>query len=319
MELKKLKEYEGEGSFITVKTTEAWLVKENGRWIFDLKISPESEICTSLRERENHFKSYSSDWIEQKIDLQKRINRGELKIKKIRVADRDHPLEMVGGVACLVLEIESELYCVNSLRDIYPKGWLLPGGTSDNLWEISHPANIAYRELWEEIEINGRKVLIDNNKTPFLRKSGAKLSQVNFLHHIGNAQNIIVREKRNGTYNSKGLQGTEIASLTKNVTVGINSEIGTVTICAFPKIKFPGSIAEINISDKEKNIEGRPLQRPVRLVNIRNGITSAIFLKGKNILLKENEDILKENLDVLNASWSSPLMRDFSNIYPYIL
>ena len=317
MELKKLKEYEREGSFITVKSKEAWLVKKNGQWIFDVKIGPDSEICTNLKEREDHFRSYSSDWLKEKLELQKRINRKELKMEKIRVADPEHPLEMVGGVACLILEIEGKEYCVNSLRDIYPKGWLLPGGTSDNLWEISHPRDIAYRELSEEIKINGERVFIDKKDTPFLKRINAVLSEISFLSRIGHAQHVIVREENNGLAPAKGIKKTEVVSITKNITIGIDSEVGSVVACIFPKITLPYKFSEVTVSDNEKK-GGRPLNRPTRLVNIQDGTIGAIFIKDKNVLLKENKSIFRKNFDVLNVGWSCGLMRQLSNISPYI-
>jgi len=144
--LKELKNLEGKLNFCTARATEAWLQKKakKERAVLYVELDGNTEFITNGRERREHFRSIDSAWLEKQLKKDS---------KDIRIADLDHPLEVISGDVCLILKIEGEKYILSQYRDIEPIGWLIPGGLPKNLEELCYPIDVATREVREEVLI----------------------------------------------------------------------------------------------------------------------------------------------------------------------
>lgn len=296
---KKLNEVKGDTDQLLVRTTEAYLKKENqeGKEIKTLyvKIEENSESMTNFKERRKHFKTAEREWLENRL---KEFKSPEA--KEVEVADSKRPLEIITGDVFLILQIKSKDYSLGFFRDIEPIGWLIPGGCPENLEEVFNPKTVAARELCEEVIIGdiygkiyslggSQKNLVENLHSWNLEPeeiTPLETKEVSF--EKGQAQNLVIR---------KGGREEKI----ENVAVGIDSQNASVSITLYRRAILPGklSLSELRIFDGERREDGSLLKRPVRLKRIeakKDEPPDAIFVSGNNILLVDWHTSIIEEL-----------------------
>lgn len=265
---------------LTIRVTEAWLVKEPVETLY-VELNENLEVLTSSGERKKHFETASSDWFQKQLE-----EWSKPEITKVRIADPDHPLEAITADVCLTLRIEGKEYIVNIFRDIYPKGWLIPGGCPRNLEEVFNPRVTAGREMCEEVLIGdtrgraysfcpSRVELMENiqswNLTP---AKIVPLSTEELYPKRGDAQNLILR---------MGDRETR----TENINVTIDPQTASIPVTLYWRISLPIKLSELQIFDGEKREKDRSLiNRAVRITD-KGGSVAAIFVSGQNILLAD--------------------------------
>lgn len=278
---KKLKEIaEGRTDLLTIRCTNAWLERNSEPTIF-VEINDEMEALTSSRERREHFKT-ASPWLAEQLARWKNSD-----IPKITVATQEYPLEVFTGDTALVLVIEGKRYLYSIYRDIYPKGWLMPGGCSRSREELLNPRMLIARECSEEILISDIVGKIYNFSTSanevmesveawqkeraLIAGEVVSLSVEELPLAKGDAQNMIIR-----------LNGRE--TKIENITVMIDATTASVSTSTSLGVVLPIKLNELRLFDGEKLPNKVLLNRPVRLTD-EQGDWSALFSRGDNIFL----------------------------------
>ncbi|MCD6550308.1 hypothetical protein J7K24_02065 [bacterium] len=296
MKFKKLKDFSKErDELLTIRITEAWLdrsdsSRENNLFI---EVERDSEILTSSKEREKHFKSVDPGWFEKRL-----ISWHNKNCKLTRIANKKHPLEGIVADICLILEIEGKSYLLSFYRDIYPEGWVFPGGCPNSLEEIFNPRIVAIRELTEEVlitDICGR-VYSFFNAEKLIRKKIVRLvsdyrkfvfpSAQPLFPKVGDAENLII------------LMNGKERHVRANIV--IYPQTGTISAVFFRKVILPVRLSELRIFDGEEDKEGKIVNRPIRLLNLEDGSVEALFVSGRNILAEEwNTSRIKQLVNIL--------------------
>ena len=295
VDFKKLSDFvEGRtGYFITVRATQVWLEKKPDTLYALLK--EDSEIMTDSEERKRHFDSADSEWFEK--DRLERWDNSSFPM--INVAGENHPLEVVTGDVCPILEIEEKEYILSFFRNIPPIGWLIPGGCPKNLEELLSPSTIAERELCEEVIIGD----IDNN---FYSVCVSETELIENLHFWGiEPKEIIPVESRQVSF-KKGqaqrlvleMENNEM-KITEDVAVDVDTQNATISVTLYRKIMLPLKLSSLRLFDGEKKKDGSLLNRPVRLTEVGSGKVVAIFVSGQNIL---------------SSGWHSQRMKELAEI-----
>lgn len=280
---KKLKEIaEGRTDLLTIRCTNTRLERNPEPTIF-VEINDEMEVLTSSRERREHSKTASSWLIEQ---LAKWKNSD---MPRITLATQEYPLEVLTGDTALVLVIEGKRYLYSIYRDIYPKGWLMPGGCSRSREELLNPRILIARECIEEVLIGDTGGKIYNFSTSvnevmksvedWQKERALKAGEVVLLSAKelppakGDAQNMIIR-----------LNGRE--TKIENITVMIDTTIASVATNTYLEVVLPIRLNELRLFDGEKLPNKVLLNRPVRLTD-EQGDWSALFSRGDNLFLAD--------------------------------
>ncbi|MFH1841354.1 MAG: hypothetical protein ABH800_01165 [Candidatus Nealsonbacteria bacterium] len=264
-------------NIFTAEATNAFLTKyENGEKVLFVKLNENTKVITNGKERKEHLKS-AKPWTAKKLESW--TNSSE--IGTVRIASSDNPLEIIAGDACLILEIENHQYIVSTYRDIYPKGWLIPGGLPVNLKELLNPAAVAIREVSEEILIG------DTSEN---------------LYSLGDQKNVInlwgfnsryimpldieyVLPQNTGDAQTIHIETPKEEKTIKNV-IFIDPEIASVALTIYLKVKLPIKLDELMLFDGETHWERPdfPLNRPVRITPLGKNSPVAVFSRGQNIL-----------------------------------
>ena len=281
---KKIKEVaEGRTDIFTVRCTSAWLERTPVSTIF-LEVNDEMEVLTSSRERKEHFQT-ASLWLKEQIYEWENSN-----IQKITIADQEHPIEVLTGDTNLILVIEGKKYLYSVYRDIFPKGWLRPGGCSHSKEELFNPKKISDRELVEEVliaDIFGKIYRFSNlfisgfteNVAAWQGERALATGEIILLkakelpEQKGDAQNMVIR--LNG-------QETKI----ENITVMVDAVIASVSTCVYSEVILPVRLNELRLFDGEKLPNQVLLNRPVRLTDEQSN-WAALFSRGDNLFLAD--------------------------------
>lgn len=262
---------------LTVRCTNAWLERST---LF-VELSEDDEIFTNSRERITHFESIETRWLQNQLASQD---------EKVMIATPDHPLEVLTGDVCPILQIEEEDYILSFYRDIMPQGWLIPGGCPRSLDELLNPKLIAVREAAEEILIGDKS----GNVYP-LPDSKIQL-EANLEAWKLESNTIIPLNIKEVPLKWEGITALVIRTKDKETkTEGsftVDPFIGAVDLTLYWRIELPVKLSELKIWDGER-LPDRPLNRPARLTD-RKGRTKALFSGGNNIL---------------SASWMNPETR----------
>lgn len=270
------------------------------------------EAITSNKGRKEHFERAAKNWLNGRIHTW-----NSQKFDKVDVAAIFSPLEFPTGDVILIINFESgEKLILNYRRDIFPIGWLVPGGCSINKKEMFDPRAIATRELCEE-------VMIRDIYGSFYSICYSPESLVKNIHSWGmevNPKEIIALESKEVFFKKGQAQNLIIETKDgkkefKNVVVAIDPDNASVSVNFYREVDFPGKLEEIQIYDGERLKDGTLVKRAARLVDPKDKSAQAIFVDGKNIFLRENKDLLLRNIDVLKAGWSIPRVRELISIY----
>jgi len=286
-DFKKLKEVTGKDvKILTIRATEVYLEKTPVKTLFAV-IKDDSEVLTNSSERKKHFefsKNYS-EWFKERLE-----EFNDPKTKKVRIANSEYPLELLTGDSYPILVMQEKLYFVQIYRDIYPKGWLMPGGCPKNMHEILNPKLTIDRELSEEvivldkdntyyglaINISDQEEQIQKNLKSWRLKPKAtkKVLPVIIKPSYCTAERIDIAYRKT-------------KARTNNVVVGIDCDVGSISVGTYLRYDLPIRLQDIRIFDGEKS--GKTLlNRPVRLMKVQSMSTpavslAAIFSRGDNI------------------------------------
>ncbi|MFH1036565.1 MAG: hypothetical protein V1756_00645 [Patescibacteria group bacterium] len=292
---KKLSEFkEGGLALLTLRATNAVLVRR-GDTAYLVVILPENdtdiEVMTSTKERREHSNTVSPEWLS--IRLEEWRNGSP----KVTVATPEHPLEIVTGDVCVILEIEGQEYVVTFYRDIPPKGYLPAGGCSKNKRGIFFTRETANRETFEEFMVGNdtgtfytlghsaeAQACLEEN----LQIWGLKADTILhpdviewFFPKKGEAQNLIIEQ---------GVREYR----TENASFFIAPQTASVAMTLFWKVSIPAKLSELRFFDGEKSKDNSLLKRPVRLTT-RDGKPVAIYVYGN---------------EVMNATWHLPSTKE---------
>ena len=293
MEFKRLSEVGEQTGVLTLRTTRAHLYSNE----LLVRIDQNPEVLTSSKERKEHCQSSNPVWLREQLEMWEGARED-----RVTVATSDHPLEVMTCDVCPILLIDGKRYVVSFLRDIWPVGWLIPGGCPLSFRELLVPTRVAFRELEEEL------IILDNNDTAytfgiseealFKVLKGYRVTPKNIVQipmqdippFPGHASILRIMEGEKN-YLSIG-----------NINVTIDPHIGSVAITFYCEIEIPVSLSELRLFDGEFLGNSDVLiNRAVRLTE-RFAISEvnekdepvAIFVSGNN---------------VLSADWTSPATR----------
>jgi len=287
MEFKKLGEVlakEEKTSLLTVRATEAFLVRKDEINTLQIVLNGNNEILTSSKERRRHFGISAPDWFSKQ--LEEFCKPGAAKTV---IATIEHPLEVITADVCLILEIGGEDYILSIFRDIPPIGWLIPGGCPSYLEELLNPRLTALRELSEEIVIadtKGRVYVFDFPGIEDIKSYSVwnlKPSEIvplaveKVFSKKGDAQILSIE------YNGKKY-------ITEDVNVFVDPQTASTTIVLYIRVFLQIGISQLRLFDGEVLDDGALLNRPVRL-STKQGKIAALFHRGLNIF---------------SASWITP-------------
>ncbi|MDO8424390.1 MAG: hypothetical protein Q7S70_00440 [bacterium] len=265
---------------LTLRCTRAWLSNEGERVLY-LKMGENPEVLTTSRERKAHHKearAYSTKWFRSQLE------KWKAGTQSVEIATLEHPLETITGDMCLILAIEGVDYEVNIHRDIFPIGWLLPGGCPKNLGEVFDPRATAIRKGIEEVLIadsDGDVYCFDpEGKTVADYKVwGMKSSKVvlatprDFLPpDKGDAQSIVIE-----------MDGERHEKHKIQMAVQVDPDIGSIQSTIYRRVELPMRLSELRLFDGEVNGKKIPLNRPVRL-RTQDRRVSMIFVSGQDVL-----------------------------------
>ncbi|MFA6436831.1 MAG: hypothetical protein WC242_01780 [Candidatus Paceibacterota bacterium] len=302
MTFKQLSEVTGQRvDLLTVRTTNASVFQNQ----LVVHLNPDPEVLTTSRERREHGQSDNHEWLKSQI---KKVESSS-SIAIINVADQDHPLEVVTGDVCVVLVVEGKRYIVSLLRDIWPVGWLSPGGCPRSFIELLNIVAVAEREACEELIIADTDINIYVLDSPqnvarhkeILRILGLYEHKQKF-HFLCTAQ---VRELSPYPGHANRLtiyQGGEQLCDIGNLNLSIDPVTASVAATLYWEIELPIPLSKLRLFDGELLPDGSLLGRPVRL-------TQKIALaEAPSNDKDEVAALFYRGINVLNTSWLSPTM-----------
>lgn len=267
----KLKDFTEERGtqVLTVLCTDAVLMDTG---ILLVRLSETEEICTSSKERRNHFSQVDTEWFKEQLSATTTTAK--------TIATPDHPLEVLTADVCPIIKIEDKEYILSFFRDITPPGWLIPGGCPRKLEEILNPRATAAREANEEIILGdkeGRIFSLPNSRAQLKAGLDAWRTvakeiiplQVEEISFPGATANKLVVEWQGERSETAG-------------RFSVDPYIGSLTLTLYWRINVPVPLDQLRIWDGER-LPDRPLNRSGRLTD-RNGRTVAVFSNGFNIL-----------------------------------
>ncbi len=261
---------------LTVRCTKAWLTKDPGPTLY-VSISPEMEVLTSLRERNEHIKSASPR-------LKEALSIWEASCAtSIEIASPEHPLEVITGDIVLTLILEGRKYLLSVFRDIPPIGWSTPGGCPRNLAELLDPKVLGRREGAEEVLIFDKEGKV-YNPYPF-KEETEKIVQ---LWKLAPKDWVSVPAKElpaKGRHTQclvidYGGQQKRI----DDINITIDPDTATVFSTIYWEVNLPIKLEDLRLFDGELADDGTLLNRSIRLTDEEKNV-AAIFSHGHNILL----------------------------------
>lgn len=268
----------GEEGFplLTLRSTKAFLQRNAaGKRQFIVKVSDETEVITSSRERREHFKTANRQWLEEQLAVWRNG-------VPVDIAIDDHPLEVITGDVCPLLVINGEEYIPSILRDIPPIGWLLPGGCPANLDEILHVDYAALREMQEELLIGdaARNVYSSRADEEGVRASFTAATGINpakikiipvehLVMNVGDADELVIWN-----------EGHAFRTM---LPIFVDPEIASTAATLYLWLLVPvQSLEELRLFDGEVLPNGTALKRPVRLLK-KDGTFAALYLRGNYV------------------------------------
>lgn len=299
---KKLYETEGKEEvprLLTLRVTDAYLRRPS---VLDVNITPDLEVITNSRVRQEHFRSVNPEWLEERLE-EWRSSEG----RDIRIATPEHPLEVLDADFCPILVVEGREYLVSIYRDIDPLGWVLPGGCPLNMKEIYSPRATAEREVSEEVLITRQGTafyffpywinLIEENIKKWqleVKKLRRPKMEEMVLPHKSQIRDLVIR--RDG----------KAEKVVRNVNLFLNAKISTLTAAFYCRIYLPGKLGEIEIYDGEKTDKGFPIRRLIRLTDRRGEVVASF----------DNREVKEPDAGtLLVAEWNAPTTKDIADIF----
>lgn len=269
MALKTLGEVLGATTdLLTVRVRDAKL--HRGR--LSVSITRDDEVLTTSRERRQHFQSADSEWLQYQVELSKN--------QEAAIADSDHPVEFITGGVCPILKLEDGEFVVSVLRDIYPTGFLIPGGCPASIVELLDPRIAAEREVTEELFLGDKQGTAFSIGTQDLLKRG--------LRDWGIAIKKIIPAPQIDTHvalmsgDAQSLEiNTSIAGNARldNTTLFLDHEVASLQLVLYWRIHLPLRVPDLRMWDGERLPDGTLLRRLMRLTAL-GGHTEAFFMNG---------------------------------------
>ena len=276
---KKLSEFvEGRFALLTVRATEAFLEKSlKNPPTLSVELDDNCEILTSSTERRAHFAAVSPEWFKAQLKDWRNLDETVGSVR-VRIATPEHPLEVICGNSCLILVSENRRYVLSTYRDIYPKGWIIPGGCPKNIKELLDPPLVAKRELEEEVlmvDTDGRIYYFFSPEAAVLAAHRWNLKPQDVVSlpykeiYPGDAQRLVLKTKKR--------------EFVSSVILDIDPDIACLEIFRFFKVDLPIKLSKLQIFDGEFNEKDNSLlNRSIRLTERKKVV--AIFSRGQNIL-----------------------------------
>lgn len=281
MAFKRLSEVVGQRvDLLTVRATDVSVFQSQ----MIVRIDENLDVLTTSQERKEHGQSGDHQWFENKLTRIRNVSE----IAVFLLANANHPLEVVTGDVCIILVIEGKRYIVSFLRDIWPVGWLSPGGCPRSFKELLDPKTVAAREVGEELIITD-----SDNNIYSLGLSEEKILKILALY--GQRQDFKFREARvqeikpcigNVANLLAFYQGEKQISLVDNVNVTLDPATASISVTLYWEIELPVPVSRLRLFDGELLPNGSLLNRPVRLTQrpYFGDEVRAIFCHGINVL-----------------------------------
>jgi len=264
---------EGRTEVLTVRSTNVWLERKPTPTIFII-IDDNMEALTSSKERHEHYLT-ASPWLTSQL---KKWEQGEIVVE---IANPEHPLEVITGDVALTLVIEGEKYLVSFFRDIYPIGWLIPGGCPRTKKELLNPRVLASRECAEEVLIADKEGRIYN-----IFQSTTELEE-NIRDWKLNPQEIVAITPKEIPPQRGDAQRLVIEydgqKRFENINVTIQAEVAVAVATIYLEVTLPVKLEGLRLFDGERFPDKTLINRPIRLTNKEEKV-KAIFSRGDNIL-----------------------------------
>ena len=289
VKFKKLSQIEEDKvGLTTIRVKEACLIKKGYNKIFHVMMDKDPEVLTNSKERKAHFESSRKNkkWFKSQI-----AESWHPDSISVGIADEDHPLEFLTVDSYPILKIQGKSYFIQCFRDIYPTGWLMPGGCPKGLKEIINPVKAINREMTEEVVLADKNgyayaLTVDNRFTEIMKKNieDWKIKAESVLTPIAKVlepSNSIVDEIKI-TY----FEGEEQKEVTlKDLAINIDCEIGSISVGLYLQYTLADTVkfSDIRLFDGER-FNGKLLNRPMRLVDEEDKKMKALFFKGHEIL-----------------------------------
>lgn len=284
-------------SLFTIRATDVRLKPPHGIFVkFDPKSNP--EVITSAKERKIHGEKSDSSWFKSRLSAVTVYDY---------IANHDHPLEVATADICPILKIGGQRYLVSFLRDIWPEGWLIPGGCPQNPEEllISLEAT-AQREFFEEL-------IIANNQTRIPYRRGFGIHEIfskNILDYYklkcsDDAPCLLIEKTKPvpGQAEQLLIESHMGFSQIANVNVTVDPVTASLAITSYWEIDLGDiNLSQLCLCDGEELSNGALIDRYIRLTQ-QNKI-AALFRSGRNIPQEEWAD----HQEALSADWLSPSM-----------
>ncbi|TRZ83488.1 hypothetical protein D4R86_00645 [bacterium] len=289
MEFKRLGEViNQETDVLTLRTTNAYLRSDELQSNeIVIRIDQDPEVLTSSKERREHGQNSDSAWFEKQLEIWK-----EAQENHVIVATPDHPLEVITCDVCPILLIDGKRYIASFLRDIWPVGWLIPGGCPSSFRELLIPRRVAFRELQEEL------IILDNKNVAY-SFGASEETLLKILKSYRITPKSIIRTRIQDIPPFPGHAGNlrimerekEMLSI-GNINATIDPYTASVAITLYCEIEIPVPLSELRLFDGEFIGHSDTLvNRAVRLtkkiaipeVGEKDEVV-AIFVSGNNVL-----------------------------------
>lgn len=258
-------------------------------------LEPDPEVITTSNQRRTHFAGGNKEWLRKQIRIWEAGTTDQ-----VQIATEETPLEiMCGDIAAVLKLTNGRRYGLTVYRDINPKGWLMQGGTASNMNDIHEPWRLAAREFTEEVLMtNNNGVILQPD---FVNKNGsvtfktaktaalwgikpkqAVVCKTRPIHMLSHADRVIIYHE-----NSPWYKRAVYRSTVSPTPIFVDTDINVIS-AKFPvEIEIPiDSICDLKIYDCEEHWKHNdlPMNRPVRLVDVKTGEMAAIYTCGQNIM-----------------------------------
>ena len=278
---KKLKDIDGNFDVLTVRCTNAELERRDGHTLFSMNISEEMEVLISSKERREHRRQFSP-WLDKQLQL---WNEQKSHTLKIKVATKDHPLEVITGDTGLFLNIEGIRYRYSTFRDIEPIGWIIPGGCPRSKAELFDPRNLSDRECAEEALIAD----CNGNVYNFSKFTDAVNKNIDDWQkkgiNFGDIISVPVKELTPYQFDADVIiiKTDNTEKEINGLYVDINQISMTASANRYLEVVLPIKFGELRLFDGERGLNNSLLNRPIRLQDAKEN-TKAMFWSGFSLM-----------------------------------
>jgi len=303
MAFRQLSEVAGQRvDLLTVRTTNASVFQN--QLVVHLNLDP--EVLTTSRERREHGQIDNHDWLRRQLEKVAQSST----MTTIPVADllTYHPLEILTGDICVILIIEGKRYVVSFLRDIWPVGWLSPGGCPKSFTELLNIVAVATREICEELIITDSDDNVYSLVSPQDETRQEEIQRI--LRLYGHKQEFNFRRARvrelspyPGHANRLIIyQGEKQLCDIGNLNLSIDPLTASVAATLYWEIELPIPLTKLQLFDGELLPDGSLLNRPIRLTQ-RVALSEAPSNEKDEVAA-----LFCRGINVLNTDWLSSAM-----------